>query len=189
MSLSSIAPPAVEPVSLVEVKAQLRLTATDEDALVTTLIAAAVRAVEAATDTALITRRMRLSLDAWPGDGIVAMPVGPVRSVEAIRVFDANGVAAAVDASPVRIDQSALRPRLLISGPRPSPGLPLGGIEIDHTVGFGASAAAVPDPLRLAVRMLAVRWFERRGDDEPGRGPIAADVAALLAPFRSPRLA
>ena len=189
MRLSPIAPPAVDPVSLVEVKAQLRLVAADEDALVGTLIAAAVRAVEAATDTALIARRVRLSLDALPADGIVTMPVGPVRSVEAIRIFDANGVATAIEASRARIDPSATRPRLPISGPLPTPGLRFGGIEIDHTIGFGTTGAAVPEPLLLAVRMLAVRWFERRGDDEPGRGPIAADVAALLAPYRSPRLA
>lgn len=64
-----------------------------------------------------------------------------------------------------------------------------GAIEIDIAVGFGATAAAVPAPLRQAVLRLAARWFEQRGD-VAGRDAQALPVAiaALVAPFRRGRL-
>jgi len=55
--------------------------------------------------------------------------------------------------------------------------------------GYGATAAAVPAPLRQAVLRLAARWFEERGDvascDAWG---LPGPIAALIAPFRRGRL-
>ncbi len=189
MSLSPITSPAVEPVSLDEVKRHLRVSGTDEDGVIAALIAAATRAVETATDRALIVRRMRLRLDAPPADGIVTFPLSPLQSVEAVRIRDRTGGSVSVPLADLRVDAASDPPRLTTAGTWPSPDTPFGGIEIDFTAGYGPTPAAVPEPLRLAVRMLAARWFERRGDDEPGRGPISGDVAALIAPFRRPRLA
>ena len=38
------------------------------------------------------------------------------------------------------------------------------GISLDVEAGFGSSPEDVPEPLRLAIKMLVARWFENRGD-------------------------
>jgi hypothetical protein len=45
----------------------------------------------------------------------------------------------------------------------------------------------VPEPLRLAVKILVARWFENRGDIA-GEQILPPDALALLTPFRRARL-
>jgi uncharacterized phiE125 gp8 family phage protein len=65
------------------------------------------------------------------------------------------------------------------------------GIEIDVVVGYGASTASVPEPLRQAIRTLVTNWYENRGDagpDDPANA-LPSSVRALVAPYQRPRLA
>lgn len=189
MRLSPITAPAVEPVSLDEAKNALRVTGADEDGFIGSLIAAAVRSVEAATDRALILRRMRLSLDAWPAGGVVRPPIGPILSLDAVRIRDRSGGAVTVPPAELGAEIASDPPEMRFSGLRPDPSARLGGVEIDFTAGYGALPATVPAALRLAVLRLVGRWYERRGDEDPGSRPMDEDLAALLAPHRRKRLA
>jgi uncharacterized phiE125 gp8 family phage protein len=46
----------------------------------------------------------------------------------------------------------------------------------------------VPEPLRLAIRMLVAHWFEHRGDLEDEARGLPSAVLALVRPFRTIRL-
>ena len=72
------------------------------------------------------------------------------------------------------LDRGAEPPRLVMLAPPSAPGRAASGIEIDLRAGFGEDAKSIPPPLRLAVRLLAARWFEHRGDE-----PDAARDAPL----------
>ncbi len=61
--------PAIEPLSLVEAKAFLRVATSDDDDVIAALIADARFHVEAQTRRALITQNWRMALDARPDDG------------------------------------------------------------------------------------------------------------------------
>jgi uncharacterized phiE125 gp8 family phage protein len=61
------AAPAAEPITLAEAKAWLRVDGTDEDTLITALIAAARTHVENFTRRALITQQFEVSFDAFQG--------------------------------------------------------------------------------------------------------------------------
>src|SRR5687768_8644956 len=61
-----ISGPAVEPVSIAEAKAHLRLDGSEDDALVGALVAAARVAVEVEIRQVLVAQGWRVSLDAWP---------------------------------------------------------------------------------------------------------------------------
>ena len=98
-------PPALEPVTLAEARAHLRVTATAEDALIERLVAAARAEVERLTRRALIRQGWRLYLDGWPPGRAVRFPVAPVVSVESLTVYDDDGM-------PVLLPVGAYTPRL-----------------------------------------------------------------------------
>ena len=186
-----ITPPAIEPLSLIEARAHLRLDTTDEDDLVTALIAAARHVVERETRRALITQTWRVILDAWPDLNTFRIPLAPFISLSAIRTFDAANTATFLSASAYYVDAQPGATRVQFTLQPPNPGRAIAGIELDVVIGYGAGAASVPDPLRLAIRLLVARWFEARGDAAADAGALQIPplIAALLQPFRMMRLA
>ena len=68
----------------------------------------------------------------------------------------------------------------------PQPGARSAGIEIDVEAGYGATASAVPEPLKQAIRQLVAHWYENRGAGPPDESALRmpASVAALIAPYR-----
>ena len=64
MTVILVSGPAVEPLSLAEAKSWIKVDASDEDALIQSLIVSARLAVEAATNRLLITQQWRLVIDA-----------------------------------------------------------------------------------------------------------------------------
>jgi uncharacterized phiE125 gp8 family phage protein len=180
-----IAGPAVEPVSVANMRAFLRLDDAAEDELIAALVKTARQAVEAAAGRLLIAQTWRVAIDRWPHDGLVVLPLSPLLAVETIQVFDAAGVATLLTSTQYRADALSDPPRIVVEALAPQPARAPGGIEVEVRLGYGASTDAVPPPLRQAVRMLAAHWFEHRGDETGAPPP---DVLALIAPFRRARL-
>ena len=89
--------PAVEPVSLDEAKAYLRVEHSDDDEVIAALVAGSRIHVEAQTRRALITQEWRISADAWPPDGRMPVRPGPLQALGAVRVYDFDNAAQDVD--------------------------------------------------------------------------------------------
>lgn len=79
MALSLITAPSVLPVSLVELKAHLKVDTTDFDDELTLKLKSAVKHVEEVTRRALLTQTWRLSLDTFPKQ--IELPKGRTQSV------------------------------------------------------------------------------------------------------------
>jgi uncharacterized phiE125 gp8 family phage protein len=187
MTAALITPPALEPVSLTDAKAHLRLDSDDDDALVTAAITAARVHVEAKTRRVLIEQGWRVYLDAWPKKRIVTVPVAPLIAIAGVTVFDPTGDPIDVDPGDYEVDTVAVPGRLFLSSPVPVlVGRAVNGIEIDVTAGYGASSIDVPAPLRQAIMMLVAHWYEHRGavghDLAVEVPPLGFD--ALIAPYR-----
>lgn len=181
--------PAIEPVTLDDVKAWLKIDGTDEDNVLTALLVSARLSVEAVTGLMLITQSWRVILDDWPDDGRVTLPHAPLQSVNALRYYDLNHVAQPLPLSVFDIAAAARAPRLQSNAALPAPGPQVAGIEIDLTFGFGDTAATVPEPLKLAIKMLAAFWHEHRGDDDTLKPQYWPDaISGLLHPFMLRRL-
>ena len=160
---SLLAGPAQEPVTLAEAKSWLRIDDGDSDGLIGALITAGRLTVEAAARRLLISQTWRLTLDAWPADGIVRAEIGPVQSLVAIRGIDTQGAATSYDLAGFLLDRTASPARIApVSQSVPLTGRPFGGIEIDLVLGFGPNPADVPQPLRQAMLILVALWFENR---------------------------
>lgn len=181
--------PAVEPVSLAEMKAHLRLDGPDEDALVEALIVAGRVTVERQTRLALIEQSWCFALQTWPRDLSVPLPLYPVRAIEEVRLSGEGGQDVVLSPAHYRLEPEGDVTRLVVDAAAPAPaGLPT-RIEIDFACGFGSAPETVPEPLRLAIRRLVAYWFEHRGDErKPGQPSVPPDVRALIAPFARPRL-
>jgi uncharacterized phiE125 gp8 family phage protein len=184
--------PAVEPIALAEAKAHLRVDNVAEDTLIASLIVTARLHVEAAAGLALITQSWSWFRDAWPQGPALDLPLRPVQSIAAVRLYDAGGAAATLDPACYFLDGAGTPPRLVRQTALtwPIPGRTANGIEIAFTAGYGPAAADVPAPLRQAILLLVAHWYEHRAPVESGAqpAPLPDMISGLLAPYRAVRL-
>jgi uncharacterized phiE125 gp8 family phage protein len=182
-----ISGPAVEPVDLAGMRSHLRVDGSEEDDLIAGLVTAARLLVEAAARRVLVAQTWRIVFDSWPAGRVLRLPLSPLAAVTRVAVADAAGNPVEFNPSVAEADPNADPPRLLVAAAVPDPGVPRGGILVEASYGYGAAPEDVPEPLRLAVKILVARWFENRGD-LLGEQALPADAHALLAPFRRARL-
>ena len=183
-----VAPPQVEPVSLAEAKAHLRVTHNEEDALIGALIASARRVAEARTGLSFITQEWISFRDGWPDDGVIAIPLAPVLSVEELAVYGEDDQKAVIEASHYVVDTASRPARLMLRGSRiwQRPGRQVNGIGIRVRAGYGTAPASVPAALRQSILMLVAHYYGARGEEAQPGLPVSLD--ALLSVFREVRL-
>ena len=182
-----VRPPASEPVTLAEAKAHLRVTHVEEDALIAALITSARRVAEAKTGLCLMAQGWTVFRDTWPEDGLIALPLWPVRAIAELAVFGEEDAKAVIDPAHYVADLGSRPARLMLRGSRQwqRPGRALNGIAITLDAGFGPLPEDVPQPLRQAVLMLVAHWYAHRGDEDAPAAPGGVD--ALLRPYRAVR--
>ena len=185
MSSILLTGPAIEPLSLEEAKTFLRVEHDDDDQLIAALIASARMQIEGLGKIALISQDWRVVLDCWPHHGRIAVKPGPLKALNAARVYDSHGQAQAVDTQAFVPDFGTSAFAFMPWTMR-VPGRIASGIELDVTVGFGDAAINVPEPLRQAIRLLVAHWYENRGliADADKSVVLPSTVAALIAPYR-----
>lgn len=179
--------PVLEPVSLAEAKAWLKVDGVVEDDLIRALIVAARLMVEAEIGQVLVGQNWRLVGDAWPAGELIPVRVGRILSVTGGRIFAADGSPTPIAADRFTILPDA-DPPALIALDRPAPGRAHAGIEIDLRLGFGENATDIPETIRLAIRRLTMLWFEDRGDSGDVEAGLPPQIRALLRPFRRLRI-
>ncbi len=170
--VSTVTPPASEPLSLAEAKLFLRVDATADDMLIETLIAAVREAAEQHLRRSLITRTLKLTTDQLLESATV-LPFGPVTAIESI-------TAIAVDESSVLVDTDdyyllAAEDRLHLTQP-----IYAHRIVVEYTAGYGESDIDVPAPLRQGMLLHLAALYDNR----EGEAGLPAAAAMLYAPFR-----
>ena len=188
MALTRIAAPAEAPVSLDEMKAQVRVLEADDDALIQGLLDSAVGYLDGADGIlgrCLVTQTWQQEFAAW-GIGL-RLPFPDVIGIT-IRYFDADGVLqvlASGEYELVEDDKGArLRWKDSFSAPALAPDMAL-PIRVEVTAGFGA-ASDVPEPLKLSIKLLAAHWYENREAVQMagGMNDVPLAFTALIAPWR-----
>ncbi len=191
MALVMTSGPALEPVTVAEAKAHLRIDGAAEDILVGSLILTSRLHIEAALGLALVTQGWTLRLDRWPLAPSVEIPMRPLQAISAARVFPASGAAAVISPDDYLVDTASAPPRLVRKGSAwPLPGKAAAGIEIDFTAGYGPAVSDTPAPIRQAILLLTAHWYEHRDPIEIGSAETAlpAALSELLLPYRLKRL-
>jgi uncharacterized phiE125 gp8 family phage protein len=177
---------AVEPVSVADLRAYLRVDSDDggaEDALLQALITAVRASLEIETRRILVPGRYRIALAAWPPDGRVPLPLSPLVALVRAGFAEAGGVTG-LPAGLVRLGPDPVEaPSLEVDAAAPDPAGRT--ILIEVAAGYGGDGPPLPEPLRLAILRLAAARYEHRGDEPDAARTDAADLAA---PFRRMRL-
>lgn len=173
MALKLHTAPAVDPVTLAEIKAHLRVTAADQDAEISAGLAAAIAAIDGQgrLGQAMIAQ-------SWvqyepPGASRVEAHMTPVLSIQGLTTIAGDGTETATDGSDLTLETDGQR--AWISG-LPTTGLAQrpDAIQIRYRAGYGETAADVPPTLRQAILLLAAHFYEHR---EPV--VIGAQVSSL----------
>ena len=192
MTLVLSSGPAVEPVTLADAKAQLRVDGTADDTLIASLILTSRLHVEAGLGLALNTQGWSYFFDAWPPGTQVTLPLRPVQSVSAVRLYaeDEIGLNGRARDLPARPRRAAPPPGAPRRGRGPTPSRAANGVEIAIVAGYGDDAADVPAPIRQAILLLIAHWYDHRSPFEVGAvaAPVPGMVSDLLAPYRAVRL-
>lgn len=184
MRLKLVTPPVVQPVTLDEAKAHLRVTAADEDAHITSLIAAAVGHVDGPSGVlgrALVEQEWDLLLDAFPCDEL-ELPLPPLRSVTSITYVDEQGATQTLAPAAYEVDASGVvLPAYGQTWPRTR--AQRNAVTVRFKAGYGTTGASVPAAIRAAILLLVGDLYANR---EAQGDTLArnATVDALLFPYR-----
>lgn len=179
-----VTPPSVEPVSLAEAKLHLRVSISDDDALISSLITAARSVCETRLRRAICTQTIDCYFDNFPwgggyynrmirqmgpspywlptSTGLLDLPRPPVQSITGVYYLDYNGTYQTIDPSlytysvgtPGRI-QPVFGKVWPIARPT------IDAVRVRLVVGYG-DASAVPETIKAAMKLMVGNWYENR---------------------------
>jgi len=205
--------PAIEVVSVEDMKAHMRLNDDTDDRYITDLIQQAREEFEDRTNIALISQTRKLVLDSWNAppepwwDGVREMPVTeiysgransvelavfPLISVDTVTVYDEDSNSTAVTiASVFDIDTASVPSRLTLQrgATWPIATRANNAVEIVYTVGYGTSISDVPTPLVRAIKNLVSYFYDNRGDGcSMGDAFVKSGAESIARMYRRARL-
>lgn len=203
MPVQLLIPPAAEPVSLAEAKLHLRVDFSDDDALITALIAAARQAAETITGRQLVTARWRLVLDAFPGPSLMGVPAGrpftlpghailipkvPVRAIVSIDYLDMGGQQQTMPAAHYAADLACEPARVTpVFGQIWPITLPqIAAVSVTFDAGYG-TAADVPQGIKRWILLRVGSLYQNREEMAAlARGSLEPlpFIDGLLDPYR-----
>ncbi len=190
MGLKLVTLPAIEPVTLAEAKAHLRLDTDADDAYVSALITAARERVEVFLRRAPITQVFECTIDDFPAyDRAIDLPRPPLQSVEWIRYLDTAGVLQPLDPGIYTVDASSNEiGRIALAWNRfwPFTRYTINAITIQVTTGHGDVAEDVPQAIRQGILIEVSNLDENREDAIVGQNiPMLSLSERLLRPYRA----
>lgn len=171
--------PTVEPITLSELKAQLRIDHSDEDTHLETLIAAARLMIEAHTGRALVSQTWRLSLDRFPTSdlwssdrSVIRLPKPPLQSVSEITYRAADGTSPTLSDTvyavniPAGVTPTTGWISLKQNQTWPSTADVQNAVQVTFVAGWDTSGspeiAETPQTLKLACKAQAAWLYEQR---------------------------
>jgi len=167
MAVTVITEPAVEPISIDDLKNDLKVDSdlVLDDALILGLGKAARVLAEKVQGRALITQTLELTLDGWPAKGFFELPCPPLQSVTSITYYDEDDNAATVDSGTYFVDTVSEPGRVVLNSGESWPSTTLRAVNavvVRFVAGYGAEGADVPETVRNAIRLLVAHWYENR---------------------------
>jgi len=160
MYLRLVTAPSAEPVSLATVKTFLRVDASDEDAMITSLAKAAREHGENLSRRAFITQTWDMTLDAWPIGLRLRVYRPPLQSITSVKYLDSDNIEHTWTDYTV---DTRNEPGMIIFNTLPSIALlKSGAITVRFAAGYGSSGSNVPERIINSILALTAYWYENR---------------------------
>jgi len=177
----------VEPITVAECKDYVRQDDATDDTLIGACIKSARQWCEEFTGRAFITQTWTQKID-WLFPQIIYLPHPPVISVSSIAYTDTAGSAQTLASSVYTVDVQREPGRVFEAWSQSWPSVrPVRqAITVTYTAGYGTGSSTVPEPIRMAVRQLALHSYDSREPVITGMTSKELEMAlkSLLWPFR-----
>lgn len=179
-----VTPPADPVVTLAEAKAHCRVDSSDDDDLITALVAAATSHLDGWSGIlgrALMPQTWEVSFDCFPAREI-RIPLGPVASVTSVKYVDTDGVTQTVSSDDYETDLTGVEGWVVPVADFDWPETmdTVNAVTVRWVAGTGC-----PPAIKQAVLLLVGHWYENReasANSNLVALPMAVD--ALIAPLR-----
>ncbi len=174
---SLVTGPAVEPVTLAEVKAQARIADTNSDTVLALYIQAAREAAERYMNRGLYTQTWKLVLDRFYEE--IQLPrAAPLQSVTSITYYDTDAVSQTLSSTIYTVDTVSRPGRVVRASDQSWPALQsdrlAGKVTITYVIGW-TSTALIPERIKQGIR-LYVTGLDRDRDGS-GAGETSRKAA------------
>ena len=163
MALKLITAATALAVSLIEAKAHLRVTASDDDTLITAMITAATETAEQLTGRAIMPQTWELSLDEFP-DALELTRI-PAASITSLKYYDSDGVLTTMDGATYTLDIADdygfayVVPAYGTEWPTARD--QINAVVVRYVAGY-ANAAAVPQAIKSWILLQVGAMYENR---------------------------
>ena len=180
-----ITEPAVEPVTLEQVKNHSRITHIEDDSWLLMAMVVARQYVEKTCELSLITQTRRTTFDGFRKPWLT-LAYGPTLSISGIQYYDQTNTLQTLASYQAALESN---PCLIV----PAPGQPwpqtmpnkMDAVKVTYVAGYG-DPENVPAALKQAILLLVDHWYSNRSAVEMGSpGPIPFGVDSLVNLFAS----
>lgn len=185
MGLRLITPAPFLPLTVEEIKAQVRVEADVEidDSFLSECIADATDRVSVDLSRQLITATYEYRLASLPCDGVVKLPRPPLQSVTSITYYDKNDDEQTLDEDDYRV-LADVEPGFIYFINPPSTSDRQDAITITFVAGYGFSED-IPGPIKRSIRLLAADFYRNReGSADRTQTLLPLGVDYLLGPYQ-----
>jgi uncharacterized phiE125 gp8 family phage protein len=190
-SISTTTSATFTAVSRLEFSDHLKLSEPESEAdVLDAVLAAAEQYIENITGRAICSRTMLYQCEAFPvGNRDILLPYPPLTSVTSIQYTDTNGDNQTLSSALYQVDTKhyigRIRPEYGETWPS-TRWADYDAMRVTFVTGY-ASAAAVPVPIKQAIKLVAGdMWYNREDSTHAVRYPVAMSAKSLTAAYAVP---
>ena len=169
MSFVVTSSPVIEPISLSEAKAHLKVEVSADDTLINALVQAAREASEEYLNLRLITQTVEQRIDAFPTymtNYQIFLDAQPVQSISSIIYKNEAGDDVTLSTDQYDLDRFSVLHSVYAKS---SVTWPIAideknAVKLTYVAGFGDTSASVPALIKQAMLLMLTHWYENRSD-------------------------
>lgn len=185
-ALRLVEAPLSEPLDLAEVKNHLRVTITNDDALISALMVAARERVESYLSRALITQTWLMTIDQWPiildrfpRSDVMDLPFAPLQAVDSVTYVAVTQTTQTWSPSLYTVDTQTEPGRLMPAYQQVFPPILYvpNAIQVQYASGYATAFTSTPNAANLTapshnlVVGQSIRLYNSGGELPPGLDP------------------
>ena len=174
--------PAVEPVTVDELKDFARIDTTAEDTLIESFIQAVRMSTEEYLGRALISQTVTTVMDFWPGQ-VIELPRPPLISITGVYTVDEDDAETEYDSDNYYLNLTAIPGQLIIkrdSTPPVNTARDFGRFIIRSVHGYGTASTDVPPLFIEGIKLWAAALYADRTIDTKNPPPDARKMFDLF---------